>query len=370
MEAEVSRSATSSGRAVQPRRLKSEPLTIEALALPREGQPAGFPSGNVGRYTLDVAVDRAGGRGRRRRHADGDRAQGDRQRAQRACCPTLPALPGWKSYEPKTNVALEPGEVDARATKTVEWLLRPERPGKTTIPALIAGDLRPGRQALRRAAEQADRDRRQRRGDRRGRVGRAHGGGRGAPGVENVIAAEIRPIRVRATPGRSVGRVVPARRRLQGHAGDAAAGVRRRSCSSGRMRDRLARDDQRTSRRRLRSIARRRLRAAEAHRDAGRAARVLRRDRSRAARARCPRGWACPVGGLRLDELGDLLARARAAGRATSRAVRRRWRPATRRGSRPAASRRGQAGAGRDAGPGGGAHRRRREGAAARGGAA
>ena len=44
MEAEVSR-ADFFGRAVHPRRLKSEPLTIEAVALPREGQPAAFPGG-------------------------------------------------------------------------------------------------------------------------------------------------------------------------------------------------------------------------------------------------------------------------------------------------------------------------------------
>ncbi len=48
MEAEVSR-ADFFGRPIRPRRLKSEPLAIEAVALPREGQPAGFPTGNVGR---------------------------------------------------------------------------------------------------------------------------------------------------------------------------------------------------------------------------------------------------------------------------------------------------------------------------------
>ena len=80
------------------------------------------------------------------------------------------------------------------------------------------------------------------------------------------------------------------------------------------MRERLSRDAQRTSRRRLRSIARRRLRAAAAHRDAGRAAafyveieRVLRETLSERLRV--------PVGGLRLDELGDAAARARPAGR-------------------------------------------------------
>ncbi len=306
MEAQVSR-ADFFGRAVHPRRLKSEPLTIEAVALPRreaqsDAQPVGFPAGNVGQFTLDVGVDRTA-------VAVGDavtltmtvRGTGN---LRNVVLPALPTLPGWKGYEPKTNVALESGAV-VQGSKTLEWLIRPEQPGKTTIPALVLASFDP---AAKRYVEAPSKP-----------IeivvsGEATGaaigpptaaGGPAAPGAENVIAVEIRPIRVRATPGRSVGASF-----LHG------AGFKITLVTPplafvafafvGRMRDRLSRDAQRTSRRRLRSIARRRLHAAAAHRDAGRAAafyveieRVLRETLSEKLRV--------PVGGLRLEELGDLL---------------------------------------------------------------
>src|SRR5205823_3063295 len=91
MEAQVSQ-ADFFGRAVNPRRLKSDPLTIEAIPPPREGQPAEFRAGNVGRFTLDVTVDRAA-------VAIGDavtltvtvRGVGN---LRNVVLPTLPALPG------------------------------------------------------------------------------------------------------------------------------------------------------------------------------------------------------------------------------------------------------------------------------------
>jgi len=130
-------------------------------------------------------------------------------------------------------------------------------------------------------------------------------GGAG-PGAENVIAAEIRPIRARATPGHSVSAAF-----VHG------AGFKVTLVTPplafvafalvGRVRERLSRDERRASRRRLRSIARRRLHAAAAHRAAGRAApfyveieRVLRETLSEKLHV--------PAGGLRLDELAALLA--------------------------------------------------------------
>jgi hypothetical protein len=303
MEAQVSR-ADFFGRAVNPRRLKSEPVTIEATALPREGQPAEFPAGNVGRFTLDVAVDRAA-------VAVGDavtltvtvRGVGN---LRNVVLPALPALPGWKSYEPKTNVAIDPSVV-MTGSRTVEWLMRPEQPGKTTIPALTFAAFDPA--AKRYEVTQSKPIDIVVSGEATG----ATIGSPGAPtatglaaGAENVIAAEIRPIRVRATPARAVSASF-----LSG-AGFKIALVTPplafvAFAFIGRFRDRLARDAQRTSRRRLRSIARRRLHAAAAHRDAGRAAafyveieRVLRDALSEKLRV--------PVGGLRLEELADLLA--------------------------------------------------------------
>jgi hypothetical protein len=302
MEAEVSR-ADFFGRPFRPRRLKAEPLTIEALPLPKEGQPAGFSMNNVGNYTLDVAVDRAA-------VAVGDavtltmtvRGTGS---VRNVVLPALPTLPGWKGYEPKTSVALEPGTT-VQGSKTLEWLIRPERPGNTTIPALTFVSFDP---AAKRYVETQSRPiELVVSGEPTGAViGPPTAAGTGtAPGLENVIAAEIRPIRVRTTPSRAVSasflhgagfKVTLATPPL---AFVAFAFV-------GRLRDRLSRDERRTSRRRLRSIARRRLHAAAAHRDAGRAAafyveieRVLRDALSEKLRV--------PVGGLRLDELADLLA--------------------------------------------------------------
>jgi hypothetical protein len=289
------------GRPVRQRHLKSEPLTIDAVALPRDGQPAHFPSSNVGQFTLDVAVDRTA-------VAVGDavtltlavRGTGN---LRNVVLPALPSLPGWKGYEPKTNVALEGGAV-VQGSKTLEWLIRPEQPGKTTIPALTLAAFDPV--AKRYVEVQSKPIELVVTGDVAGTAsGAPTAAGAPASGVENVIAAEIRPIRVRAAPARSVSASF-----LHG------AGFKVTLVTPplafvafafvGRVRDRLSRDERRTSRRRLRSIARRRLHAAAAHRDAGRAAafyveieRVLREALSEKLRV--------AVGGLRLEELAELL---------------------------------------------------------------
>jgi len=301
MEAEVSR-ADFFGRPVHARRLKADAVSIEALALPREGQPEHFPTANVGRFTLEVAVDRAA-------VAVGDavtltltvRGAGN---VRNIVMPALPTLPGWKGYEPKTTVAVEPGPV-VQGSKTLEWLIRPEHPGKTTIAALTFVAFDP--EAKRYVEAQSKPIDLMVSGEATGAtIGPPVAVGAAAPGAENVIAAEIRPIRVRATPSRSVvasfvhGPGFTVTLVTPPLAFVAFAFI-------GRMRDRLSRDERRASRRRLRSIARRRLHAAAAHRAAGRAAafyveieRVLREALSEKLRV--------PVGGLRLDELGALLA--------------------------------------------------------------
>jgi hypothetical protein len=302
MEAEVSR-ADFFGRPIHPRRLKSEPVVIEAIPLPKEGQPANFPAGNVGHFTLDVAVDRAA-------VAVGDavtltmtvRGTGN---LRNVVLPALPTLPGWKGYEPKTTVALEPGAT-VQGSKTLEWLIRPERPGKATIPALTLASFDP---AAKRYLETQSRPiELVVSGEPTGAVIGAPTAAGGTPstGIDNVIAAEIRPIRARATPSRSAGAAF-----LHGAGFKVTLVTPPLAFAAfafvGRLRSRLSRDERRTSRRRLRSIARRRLHAAGAHRDAGRAAafyveieRVLRDALSEKLRV--------PVGGLRLDELAALLA--------------------------------------------------------------
>src|SRR4029079_13689063 len=46
------------GTALRTQRLKTEPFTIEAIPLPKEGRPASFDAGNVGKYTLAARADR------------------------------------------------------------------------------------------------------------------------------------------------------------------------------------------------------------------------------------------------------------------------------------------------------------------------
>ena len=300
MEAQVSR-ADFFGRAVNPKRLKSDPLTIEAVALPREGQPADFPAGNVGRFTLDVAVDRAA-------VAVGDAVTltvsvhgvGN---LRNVVLPTLPALPGWKSYEPKTNVAIDPSVV-MTGSRTLEWLMRPEQPGKTTIPALTFAAFDPAEK--RYEVLQSKPIDIVVSGEATGAAIGAPTAGASLPGGENVITAEIRPIRVRATPARSVSASF-----LSGGGFKIALVTPPLAFVAfafvGRFRDRLARDAQRTSRRRLRSIARRRLHAAAAHRDAGRAA-AFYVEIERVLGDALSEKLGVPVGGLRLEELTSLLA--------------------------------------------------------------
>ena len=127
----------------------------------------------------------------------------------------------------------------------------------------------------------------------------------GAAGVENVIAAEIRPIRARAALNRDLGATFYRSRPFLGVLLLPPLGLVLGRFFA-RLRERLAQDSQRNRRRRVRQMVRRRLGAAEDHRDAGRRSafyieidRVLRD--VLAARLRRP------VTGLRMDELRDLL---------------------------------------------------------------
>ena len=299
MEAEVSQ-ADFFGRAVRARRLKSDPLTVEAVALPRDGQPAGFDGGNVGRYELSAALDRSA-------VGVGDAVTikiivSGRGNLRNVHPPVLPALAGWKSYEPKSDVAVELGEV-VSGTKTVEWVIRPERPGKTVIPALAMATFDP---TARRYAEL-----------RTTPIEIVVAGDAAAPTAgapvpalqagsgDNPLAATIRPIRVRERPGREVGVAL-----LAGPAFTATLVAPPLAFAAltlaGRVRRKLGADSGRSRRRRLRLAARRRLRAAEAHRAEGRVVPFY-VEIDRVLREVLSERLAVPVAGLRLDELSALL---------------------------------------------------------------
>ena len=252
--------------------------------------------------------------------------------------PALPPLAGWKSYEPKTDVAVD-GAATITGTKTVEWLMRPERPGKTIVPSLELETFDPGGQALRNArAASRSRSRSPARpganaaprrpgapARRRGRRERRRAG----PSGRSTRAAAWRASAASPSSHARLSRPPSSRRRSRWRSWCCSG-----ACGSGSGATRAARGAGACAR-----WCGRRLRAAEAHRAAGRAGdfyieidRVLREALSARLGTR--------LGGLRLDELGALL-RARGLPDGRDGAA---WspssRPATRRASRPAARRR------------------------------
>jgi hypothetical protein len=286
---------------MQVRRLKTEPLVIEAQALPAQGQPPHFDPANVGRYQISASVDRTA-------VSVGDavtlkvavKGTGNVRNVQP---PALPLLAGWKSYEPKTDVALDGAET-ITGTKTVEWLLRPERGGKTTIPALVLETFDPAAKRYQTARSQPIEI------VVSGEAGaNAVAGGAAPPaggaGVENVVGGSIRPIHARGSLGGEAG---VAFLRSAGFEATVITPPLALALLAlfGRARERLGRDSRRTRRRRMRTMARRRLRAAEAHRAAGRAGDFY-GEIDRVLREALSERLGTELGGLRFDELGALL---------------------------------------------------------------
>ena len=199
------------------------------------------------------------------------------------------------------DVAVDAADV-VTGTKTVEWLLRAERPGKTTVPPLVLDTFDPAAKRYQSArtppielvvtGEAAG-----------GPVTNAPvgaGDGAGAP------SAPIRPIHARG--GLSTGAGAGF---LHSGAFTATLVVPPLAWALllgfGRARARLSADESRNRRRRLRSLIRRRLRAAETHRTAGRAGPFY-AEIDRVVREALSERLATPVGGLHLDELRALLA--------------------------------------------------------------
>jgi hypothetical protein len=297
MEAEVSQ-VDMFGQPVRARRLKTDPLVIEAMPLPRAGQPAGFDASNVGKYQISAAVDRAA-------VAVGDAvtlrvAVKGAGNVRNVHPPALPSLEGWKTYEPKVDVAVDAGDV-VTGTKTVEWLMRPERPGKTTVPPLVLDTFDPAAKRYQAA--------------------------RTAP-FEIVVTGEAsnapRVTGGTETPGPAADTTFGAIRPIHARPLSTSAGLSYLRSGAftatvivpplawavvllfGRARARLSADEQRTRRRRLRSMARKRLREAEAHRVAGRVAPFY-GEIDRVLRDALGERLGTPVAGLQLGELRELL---------------------------------------------------------------
>ena len=289
---------------MQVRRLKTEPLVIEALPLPaqRVAAPVHFDPANVGRYEISAAVDRAA-------VTVGDAvtlkvAVKGTGNVRNVLPPPLPPLDGWKSYEPKSEVAVDGAETIA-GTKTVEWLMRAERAGKTTIPALVLETFDPAAKRYQSVRSQPIEI------VVTGEAGSnaVAGGGAGptgaGAGAENVVGGSIRPIHAR---GGLSGEAGVAFLRSGAFAATVVTPPLALAALAlfGRARARLARDTGRTRRRRLRTMARRRLRTAEGHRVAGRAGEFY-GEIDRVLREALSERLGTELGGLRFDEMGALL---------------------------------------------------------------
>jgi BatD DUF11 like domain len=299
MEAEVSQ-VDLFGSAVRARRLKTDPLVIEAMPLPRAGQPAGFDAANVGKYEVTAAVDRAAvSVGEPVTVRVAVKGTGNVRNVRP---PALPALEGWKTYEPKTDVSVDAGDA-VTGTKTVEWLMRAERPGKTTVPPLVLETFDPA--AKRYQAQRTSPIDIVVTGEATSAPPATAGAGTPAPSAEAAPGA-IRPIHTRTGLSTSAGLAF-----LRSGAFTATVVVPPVAWAVlllfGRARARLSADEQRTRRRRLRSMARKRLRDAEAHRAAGRVA-AFYAEIDRVLRDALGERLGAPVAALQLNELRARLA--------------------------------------------------------------
>lgn len=264
LEAEISQ-VDFFGSTVRTQRVKADPLTIDAIALPTAGQPPGFDPAAVGKLGITARVDRD-------RVAVGDAVtltvqisgQGNLRKLP---TPALDRPEGWKVYDPKVSLALEPTDMVA-GTKTIEYLLLPERAGVTMLPAVVLPTFDPEARAYvtQKSAPL-----------RLEVVGEAApapsgSGPAAAPsvaGIENVIGLDVRPPRRSNTLRRDVGATLYSTRAFL-----AAVVVPPLALALaivvGRVREHLGRETERGRRRKLRRLARRRLRLAERHLEEGR----------------------------------------------------------------------------------------------------
>lgn len=203
MEGEIAR-VDFFGTAVRSQHVKSTATEIEVVPLPADGRPAGFDPANVGTFSLAGHVDRT-------QVATGEAVTLTLEIAghgnlRKVAFPALPALDGWKKYDPRTTVTIDPASgVDG--TKTAEILLLPSRPGRFTLPALTLDYFDPATGRYARATTEPI----QLTVTGTAQAGEGAGGGAvaapaaGAAPVDNVIASEIRPIHARVELRRDLG---------------------------------------------------------------------------------------------------------------------------------------------------------------------
>jgi hypothetical protein len=260
MESEISQ-VDFFGSTMRTQRIKTEPLVIEVQPLPTAGQPRGFDPAAVGRFSLAARLDRE-------QVAVGEAVtltltitgQGN---LRKLSAPPLPRLDGWKVYDPKVNISIEPGDV-VSGTKTVDYLLLPERAGTTVIPPFTLPAFDPAARSYN--TEKTSPLRVVVMGEKGSGAprGNAKAGAPGATGVENVLGVDIRPLRVRPSLRRDLGTTFYRSRLFAGAvaAPPLAFGL---TVLVGRIRERLNQETESARRRKLRRLVRRRLGAAERH---------------------------------------------------------------------------------------------------------
>jgi hypothetical protein len=218
--------------------------------------------------------------------------------------PTLRRLDGWKLYDPKVAVNLESADT-VNGTKTVEYLLLPERAGTTVLPAFSLPYFDPSTRSY--VVEKTAPLRLEVVGEgMAGGPAARPGAGKhlGAPvpaGAENVLGIDIRPPRVRPTLRRNLGTTFYRSRFFVAvvAAPPLALGL---TALVGRVRERLNQDTEGTRRRKLRRLVRRRLGAAERHLREGRTGPFF-IEIDRVLREFLSAKLGCPVTGLSRDEL-------------------------------------------------------------------
>jgi hypothetical protein len=312
LESEISR-VDFFGATLRTERLKTEPLTIEVLPLPTAGQPPKFDTSAVGHFTLRAEVDRdrvnvgeavtlkltVSGQGNLRKLAT----------------PVLPRLDGWKAYEPKVSVTLDPGE-RVTGTKVVEYLLLPERAGVTTIPPFTLAFFDPDRGTygseksnplrIEVSAEGAQPTGAHPISATTGTITSASSPA--TAGGENVLALDIRPLHNRPTLRRDLGTSFYRSRSLLGVVVFPPL-VLALTAFVGFVRQRLSKETEGTRWRKLRRLARRRLRTADVCLREGRLAQAF-GEIERVLREFLTGKLGTQIAGLSWDELGSTLARA------------------------------------------------------------
>jgi hypothetical protein len=285
------------GRSMRTQRLKAEPLTIEALPLP-PGQPDGFDPANVGRFTVEARLDRD-------RVTVGEavtltfdvRGEGN---LRKLAPPRLPPLAGWKMYEPKVEAKIDPN-TGVVGSKSIEYLMLPERAGTTIVPAIELAFFDPATRSYGKQQSQPLRITVVADGAAAPRHGNPATVGTPVAGVENVLPSEIRPLRARPALQRDLGTTF-YQSRLFGLALVLPPFAFGLTLLVGRVREKLSKETERGRRRKTRKLVRQRLRAAEEHLEASRAA-AFTIELDRVLREVLTARLGGPIAGLSRDEL-------------------------------------------------------------------